>query len=389
MPHWLKKILLLLFILAVMVLVFVPTAIDKSKTKVRLQSPYVVSEASQQLFDSLEFVADLHADSLLWQRNLLKKHTYGHVDIPRLLEGNVALQAFTIVSKTPYGLNFDSNPSNSDQITSLFIVQARPHRSWFDLTERALVQSDALYSFARESAGKFRVITNQHELHQYIDDRSNNRQLAAGFLGLEGAQVMQGRLDTVESLYRAGFRMVGLTHFFDNAVGGSAHGEVKGGLTAFGYELIKDLEQRRMMIDLSHASPRLVDDVLAAVTRPVIISHSGVKGTCDNVRNLSDAHLQKIAAGGGLVGIAMFEQAVCGIDAAATARAIIYTANLIGIEHVALGSDFDGAVMTPFDITGLPLIVEALLQSGMSAEDVARVMGGNVKDFLLANLPES
>ncbi len=385
----LKKIAVLLVIFMVLTLILVPTAVDKTKSTIRVQPPYKVSEPGLALFDSLDFVADLHADSLLWQRNLLKKHDYGHVDIPRLIETNVALQAFTLVSKTPAGMNYKSNSADSDQITALFILQARALKSWFDLTQRVLVQAEQLYVFANQSEGRFRVIKNQQELRQYLHDRLQNPAITAGFLGIEGAQALQGQLENIETLDHAGIRMVGLAHFFDNEVGGSAHGEVKGGLTPFGHKVVRDLEQRQMIIDLSHASTQLLDDVLNIATRPLIISHSGVKGTCNNQRNLSDAQLMKIAAGGGLVGIAMFEQAVCGIDAAATARAITYTANLIGIEHVALGSDFDGGVLTPFDVTGLPLIVDALLAAGMSEADIIKVMGENAKDFLLMNLPAS
>ena len=142
-----------------------------------------------------------------------------------------------------------------------------------------------------------------------------------------------------------------------------------------------------MIVDLSHSSPRLIDDVLAISTRPIIVSHTGVKGTCDNVRNLSDKHLLGIAANGGLIGIAFFEPAVCGTDAAATAKAIKYTVDLIGIDHVALGSDFDGAFTMHFDVTGLPLLVEALLALDFNEEEIALIMGDNIKDFLLKNLP--
>ena len=91
------------------------------------------------------------------------------------------------------------------------------------------------------------------------------------------------------------------------------------------------MEARRMLVDLVHAAPGTTDDVLAMATRPVIVSHTGVKATCDNLRNLSD-----------------FNVAVCGDDTAAIARAIRHTADTAGVESVALGSDFDGAVTTPF-----------------------------------------
>jgi microsomal dipeptidase-like Zn-dependent dipeptidase len=143
-----------------------------------------------------------------------------------------------------------------------------------------------------------------------------------------------------------------------------------------------------MIIDIAHASPKIIDDILSITNYPIISSHTGVKGTCNNVRNLSDKHLKAIANTGGIVGIAMFKQAVCGTDAAATAKAIKYAVDLIGVEHVALGSDFDGSVKTPFDITGLPLIVDELLKLKFNKDEISLIMGGNVKKFLLKNLPE-
>ena len=127
--------------------------------------------------------------------------------------------------------------------------------------------------------------------------------------------------------------------------------------------------------------------VLKIAEKPILVSHTGVKGTCDNVRNLSDEHLIKIAATGGLVGIAFFEQAVCGTNAKSIAKAIKYTADLIGVKHVALGSDFEGAITAIFEVSGLPLIVQELLAMGMSVEDIKLVMGDNVKRVLLEHLP--
>ncbi|RLD83671.1 MAG: peptidase M19, partial [Bacteroidetes bacterium] len=172
-----------------------------------------------------------------------------------------------------------------------------------------------------------------------------------------------------------------------NKLGGSAHGISGEGLTEFGLDVIKKMIELNMIIDIAHASPQIIDDILKTTDRPIISSHTGVKGTCDNVRNLSDKHLKAIANSGGLVGIAMFEQAVCGTDATATAKAIKYTSDLIGVDHVALGSDFDGSVTTPFDITGLPLIVEELLKLDFSEKEIKMIMGENVKLFLLNNLP--
>jgi microsomal dipeptidase-like Zn-dependent dipeptidase len=148
------------------------------------------------------------------------------------------------------------------------------------------------------------------------------------------------------------------------------------------------MESHKMLIDVAHASPATIDDVLAMATRPVIVSHTGVKGTCENPRNLSDEHLRGVAKTGGLIGITFFDFATCGSDAAAIARSIQYAASVAGADHIALGSDFDGAVETPFDVTGIGLVVDALLAAGLSEEDTGKIIGGNAFRVLLETLPQ-
>src|SRR5258706_967645 len=128
--------------------------------------------------------------------------------------------------------------------------------------------------------------------------------------------------------------MIGLAHFFDNDYAGSAHGVAKGGLTDLGRRTIARMEELGIAVDVAHVSPATIDDVLAIATKPVVVSHGGAKGTCDNPRTLSDAHLRGIAATGGVVGIGYWQEAVCGIEPRAIARAIRYTVDLIGDEHV-------------------------------------------------------
>ena len=121
--------------------------------------------------------------------------------------------------------------------------------------------------------------------------------------------------------------------------------------------------------------------------RPVLVSHTAVQATCRGPRNLSDAHIKAIAATGGVMGIGYFEGAVCGRDTAAIVRAIQHVATIAGVKHVAQGSDFDGAVKTAFDTTGLALITQGLINAGFSDADIADVMGGNVLRLLQAELP--
>ena len=387
-----KKILITLGVIVLLLLVMfffvVPAQLEKRLNVSLNAPPYLASERAVELHKKL-LVADLHADSLLWDRDLLDRATRGHVDVPRLIEGNVALQSFTVVTKTPYvwKMNIERNDDTSDNITILAIAQRWPTATWSSLTQRALYQAKKLKDTAARSGGKFTLIRTSAELSGYLDRRVTEPHITAGFLGIEGAQALDGNLDNIDVLFDAGFRMMSPSHFFDTDIGGSAHGVEKGGLTDKGKEMIRRMEAKHMIVDVAHASAKTIDDVLAIATRPVFVSHTGVRGTCDNQRNLSDEQLRGIARTGGVIGIGYWDTAVCGKDAKAIATAIRYTANLVGADRVGLGSDFDGAVVEPFDTSGLVQITDALLAEGFTDEEIGEIMGRNVLRLLIQNLP--
>ncbi|HEV2502395.1 MAG TPA: membrane dipeptidase [Mesorhizobium sp.] len=363
-----------------------PGRVEQAMNGVSNPPPYAASDRARALHETLT-VADLHADPLLWGRDLLARGTRGQVDIPRLDEGNVALQVFAVVSKSPRGLNIEHNDGSTDNVTLLAIGQRWPISAIFSLKQRALYQAARLNDMAVRSDGHFVIIRSKRDLRRFLDRRKVESGLVAGVLAIEGAQVLEGDPANVDVLFDAGFRMMSPAHFFDSEMGGSAHGVDKGGLTDKGREMVRRMEEKGMILDLAHASSATIDDALAISTRPVVVSHTGVKGTCDNNRNLSDEQLKALAARGGLIGIGYWETAVCGKDATAIAKAIQHTVGVAGIDHVALGSDFDGAVTMPFDTTGLVQITDALLAAGFSDPDTGKVMGGNEIRFLLENLP--
>lgn len=386
-----KERLLLLFLGMFVALTMIgfavgPSIAERSFNPSPLQTLPPLSDDVADLHKSLT-VADLHADSLLWGRDLSVRSEDGYVDISRLLEGNVALQMFTVVTKVPTPLQLEGNADDSDNIIKLALLQRWPVTTWSSLKSRALYQARRLHNYARESSGQFSVIKTQGDLAAYLSARENNRQLSAGLLGLEGAHALEGNLDNVDRLFDAGFRMIGLAHFFDNEVGSSAHGLKQERLTPFGREVLKRSESLNMMIDLSHASVQTIDDVLAIARRPVMVSHTGVRGTCDNGRNLSDQQLQQIAQTGGLVAIGFWSTAVCGESVDDIVRAIAYTTDQIGIDHVALGSDFDGAVQLPFDVANIGQVTKGLLEAGFTQEDIQKIMGLNAVRFLEKMLP--
>ncbi len=378
--------LLLLVALAIFFLVG-PAATDRAFNRVVPAQGAPPSEKARALHRQL-LIADLHADSLLWGRDLLERGTRGQVDIPRLIEGNVAVQAFTVVTKTPRGLNIERNQATSDTVIWLALAEHWPPRTWTQMTERALYQARRLERMAAKSRGKLVLLRTAADLSDYLERRRRNPAMVASFLGIEGAHALDGDVENLDRLFDAGFRMMSPTHFFDNEFAGASAGIDKGGLTELGNEMVRRMEAKHMLVDLAHASPQTIADVLAMATRPVVVSHTGVQGTCNNRRNLSDAEVRGIARTGGVIGIGFWATAVCGSDARAVARAMRYTANLVGVEHVALGSDFDGAVTTPFDAAGLVALTDALLAEGFTEAEIAAMMGGNTLRLLRENLPD-
>ena len=372
---------------ALLIIWFVaPALVDKGRNVILNLPPYKPSDAARALHQRL-LIADLHADTLLWNRDILKRSDYGHVDVPRLIEGEVAVQAFTVVTKTPRNLNIEKNAGDTDNITLLAFAERWPLATWTDLTERALYQARRLHEAAKRSNGTLTVLETSDDVVKFLERRKAGKGIVAGFLGLEGAHALSGDVKNLDRLYDAGFRMIGIAHFFDNEMGGSAHGVEKGGLTETGRRMMEKIEEKRMFVDLAHASPRVIGDVLAMARRPVIVSHTGVRGACDNARNLSDDELKGIARTDGLVGIGYWQTATCGRDANAIARSIRYTVDLIGVDRVALGSDFDGTIEAPFDTTGVVLITDALMHEGFDEPQIAKIMGGNVIRTLELFLP--
>ena len=365
-----------------------PAYVEGGMNRVDASRAGPVSEAARRLHATL-FVADLHTDLLLWHRDPLARGARGHTDLPRLADGNVALQVFSTVTKTPRGLNYVRNTAESDNVTALAVLQRWPVGTWRSLRARALYEASRLADAAARSDGRLVLVRTAADLDAFVAARASapGERRVAALLATEGLHAIEGELRNVDTLHAAGFRMLGLTHFFDNEVAGSAHGVAKGGLTPLGRAVVRRMEALGILVDVAHASPRAVDDVLAMATRPVLVSHGGVQATCPGPRNLTDDQLRRIAATGGVVGIGYWDGAVCEIGPASTARAIAHAVRVAGVEHVALGSDFDGATTTPFDAAGLAQVTQALLDQGLTPDDVAKVMGGNVLRLLRATLP--
>ncbi|MFV0292310.1 MAG: dipeptidase [Paracoccus sp. (in: a-proteobacteria)] len=389
----LRRILLIIFSLSIIAAVafftFAPGYVERILNPVTApQEGWPVSEAAQALHDRL-VIGDWHSDALLWDRNLMKRTIRGHTDIPRLQDGNVALQVFTTVTKSPAGQNYNQNTAEaSDNITRLVIGQLRPVRTWTSLRERALDQAARLHRMSEENPDDLRLILTRDDLSELLVERQSGAQITGAILGTEGAHPLEADIGNLDVLYDAGFRVIGLTHFFDNELGGSLHGNGgRNGLSSFGRQVINGMLERGMVIDLAHASPQTVRDVLAIKgTRP-IISHTGIHGNCASPRNIPDALIRDIAARGGVIGIGYWADVNCGQSPEAIAGSIRAAIDLVGENHVSLGSDFDGSVDAPFDAASLAALTQALMDAGLDESQIAKIMGLNMMRYLIETLP--
>ena len=378
---------LILIVGAYLFFYHIPVNADREMNHVRPHETYQISDEAAALHATLR-VSDLHSDMLLWMRNPLKRHDRGHTDVPRLQEGRVAVQVFSAVTKTPVNLNYESNTAESDNITLLAIAQRWPVKTWGSIYERAVYQAERLYKAEKHSKGELIVVETKANLLDALQKRKENPNILAGILATEGAHPLEGKIENLDGLYDAGYRMIGLQHFFDNELGGSLHGTSNAGLTPFGKEVVKKLVEKDMMIDVAHSSHQVVRDVLEMTDVPLVVSHTGVYSACNTKRNIPDDLMRQITERGGLIGIGYWEDVTCDDTPMGVAKVIKYAAEKFGVEHIALGSDYDGTVITTFDTSELAALTDALLDLGMSEDHIRMVMGENAIRFYLENLPE-
>ncbi|GAA4764412.1 dipeptidase [Novosphingobium ginsenosidimutans] len=362
-----------------------PGYVEAGMNKIDGQPGIPVSAEAKALHQTLQIV-DLHSDTLMWRRDLLKAADRGHEDLPRLQAGNVALQLFSSVTKTPRGQNYDGNSGETDNITPLVIAQLQPVRTWFSLTERSLFHGEKLDRAVANSGGKLAKVSDPASLDALLGARQAGKGPVGAMLTIEGLQSLGGQLANLDKLHAAGFRMASLSHFFDNDIAGSMHGVKKGGITPLGWQVVARMEELGIIIDIAHLSHQGVAELLPKVRRPVVSSHGGVQATCKTNRNLSDDEIRAVAKTGGIVGIGYWDGAICDTSPRAAAKAMKHVRDLVGISHVALGSDYDGATTVRFDTSGLVQVTQALLDEGFTPDEIRAVMGGNALRVIRAGI---
>ena len=364
---------------------FLPSYVEGSMNQIDGKALIAVSDEAKALHKTLNIV-DLHSDTLMWNRDLNDRVSRGHMDLPRLQDGNVALQLFSSVTKTPKNQNYDGNGADSDNITLLTFAQLQPVKTWHSLVERSLYHAAKRGDAVVGSNGALAAVDSAADLDRLRAARQTALRPVGAMLTIEGLQNLEGKASNLDRLYDAGFRMAGLTHFFDNELAGSMHGLKKGGLTPFGRNIVRKMEAKGMIVDIAHLSHTGVAEVLAMATRPVVSSHGGVQATCKVNRNLTDDEVRGVAKTGGVIGIGYWDGAICSTDPRAAAKAMKHVRDLVGIQHVALGSDYDGATTVRFDTSQLVQVTQALMDEGFTAQEIRAVMGENALRVIRAGL---
>lgn len=376
MRKWLWGLAILLLVAGIGFFGFAPGYVESSMNRIDGKPLPKVSDRAIALHETLTIV-DLHSDTLMWKRDMMDRGDRGHMDLPRLSEGNVTLQVFSSVTKTPKGQNYDANSAESDNITLLTIAQLQPMRTWGSLLERSLWHATKLDHAVAASNATLVKTVGPAELDAMLARRAAGGPAMGALLSIEGLQNLEGKTSNLDKLYAAGFRMAGLTHFFDNELAGSMHGLKKGGLTPMGREVVQRMEDIGMIVDIAHCSQQCVTEILAMARRPVVSSHGGVQATCKVNRNLSDEHIRGVAKTGGIIGIGYWNAAICDTSPASIAKAMKHVRDLVGIDHVALGSDYDGATTVRFDTSKLVQVTQALIDTGFTDDEIRAVMGSN------------
>ena len=314
-----------------------------------------------QTIHSKYTLIDLHNDVLEVMvgdpdYHLADFHTYNHTDIPRLQQGGVDVQFFSIwVSPTGY--------------TNYF--------------QQALVMRDLFYSELDANPSTIEQATTMSQALQI-----NNQNKIAAVIGVEGGHHIENSLDNIDTLYNAGMRYLTIT--WNNstswAISAQDSRTLVQGLSNFGRDVIRKLDSLGVIIDVSHVGIRTISDILAITNNPIIASHSGARAIRDHYRNLYDDQIQAIANGGGVIGIVFYPPFLTSNPPAQINDVIAHVdhiVNLVGIDHVAIGSDFDGigtnVVVGLEDVTKYPDLTLALLQHGYTELEVAKFLGRNFR----------
>jgi len=301
-------------------------------------------------------IIDGHTDYVLslleTGRDFLTESDSGHVDLPRARRGNVAAM-----------------------LSAVFIRDAYLPGQALARTLRAV---DRLLEMIAASGGRMQLVTNVAELERCLRDGT-----FGAILHFEGAEAIDPEFAVLRLGYRLGLRSLGLTwsrpNIYAEGVGPDDRGR---GLTNLGRALVRACNELGVLIDVSHLNDAGFWDVIECSTQPVVASHSNCRALCPVPRNLTDEQIRALAAKGGLLGINFhvgFLRAGAerpeDVSLGDVIAHIDHVAELVGVDYVAFGSDFDGATMPRDlpDVAALPRLVEALLRHGYDDAAVSKI----------------
>jgi membrane dipeptidase len=329
-------------------------------------------------------VFDGHNDSLTRDGHdrIARGRKDGHVDLPRMREGGMRGGIFALFT-----------PSEGDK------DEQRVERDdgVFEFTLAARVEQPAAAAYASTAAGRLVSLERAGELRiarsaQDLDSAHAGDGPPVAVMHLEGAEAIDTGLDALDLWHAAGLRSLGLVWSRSNDFGhgvpfmSPASPDTGPGLTKHGKQLVRRCAERGVLVDVSHLNEKGFWDVAKLDQGPLVATHSGIHALCQSTRNLTDEQLDAIKAANGLVGIVFacaFLREDFKNDPDTPLELIVrharYAADRIGIEHVALGSDFDGATIPNAlgDAAGLPKLLDAFANAGFTQQEIEQVAWHN------------
>ncbi len=301
-------------------------------------------------------IIDLHCDTVSWLRR-----------------SNGAL----LKNEAQYDLERARNSDMYLQFFAMFTLPTEPNIALREI----LKQMEKFNTELEHNSSRVFQVKKFQDLHD-----PNNRNKLAAVLHLEGGECLGNDLEILSLLYRAGLRSLGLTWNNRNQLAdGLGEGQNGGGLSMMGREVAAEMERLGMLLDLSHIAVKSFYDALGCYQKPILVSHANAYSLCQHWRNLDDSQLKALAEHGGLIGITQVADFVSETQPSTETMIdhMVYIAELIGVEHVALGSDFDGADnMVIKDVAGYSQLPELLAKRGFTQPEIEMILHKNALSIL-------
>lgn len=318
-------------------------------------------------------------------RSFFQRSDIGHVDLPRAREGGLGGGFFAIFAPTP---KMAERMAEAKKAAGKMPDNFTPKPVEKEIAQEITSELTALlYQLEKNAGGQLKVVRSAGELAKCLEDG-----VLAAILHFEGAEAIEPDLSNLAAYYEKGLRSIGITWSRPNAFGFGVpfkfpHSPDTGpGLTDAGIELVRECNRLGILVDLAHLNEKGFWDVARISDAPLVTTHSGVFALCQSTRNLTDKQLKAIGDSGGIVGINFHVgflredgQDVSDTPLTEIVRHVNYVVDKIGIDHVALGSDFDGAKM-PADLgdaAGLPKLMDALRTAGFDSVDLRKIANEN------------